>query len=430
MKTSVVVPDQRMQFTGPQLRLLNSKAKFPCMVAGYGAGKTGTLVTRLLQLKMAYPKNNVAYYLPTYDLISKIGFPRFEEKLIEMGIKYKLNKTDAEIKIPYRGKIIFRTLDKPERIVGYEVADSGVDELDTMATNKAKDCWNKVVARNRQKKKDGSQNTVAVGTTPEGFKFTYDTWGKNPRPGYELIKASTFSNALNLPDDYIENLYQLYPSNLLEAYLEGEFINLTSGTVYYGFKRELNKSTAIVTSADNVLFVGMDFNVGKMAAVIHVLRGEEEAHAVREFTDVFDTPAMIKTLKEAFPGKKLIIFPDASGDNRKSNNASETDIALLKAAGFTVMVNSRNPAVKDRVLSFNVRLDKNGVRKYFVNTMTCPHLTEALEKQAYDKNGEPDKTAGLDHILDAAGYFVAYRYPIVRKALATGRVIGYNSKRK
>jgi hypothetical protein len=53
-----------------------------------------------------------------------------------------------------------------------------------------------------------------------------------------------------------------------------------------------------------------------------------------------------------------------------------------------------------------------------VNPETCPHLVEALEKQAYDKHGEPDKTGGLDHVIDAAGYFVVYRYPIVRQAMS------------
>jgi hypothetical protein len=40
---------------------------------------------------------------------------------------------------------------------------------------------------------------------------------------------------------------------------------------------------------------------------------------------------------------------------------------------------------------------------------------ESLEKQPYDKNGEPDKAGGLDHIVDAAGYFIAYRYPVIKR---------------
>ena len=71
--------------------------------------------------------------------------------------------------------------------------------------------------------------------------------------------------------------------------------------------------------------------------------------------------------------------------------------------------------MKDRVLSVNAMLNKDGKRRYKVNPQTCPHLVESLEKQAYDKTGEPDKSGGLDHIIDAAGYFVTYRYPIVKR---------------
>ena len=109
------------------------------------------------------------------------------------------------------------------------------------------------------------------------------------------------------------------------------------------------------------------------------------------------------------------MYPDASGKNRKSNNASTSDIALLEQAGFDVRVNASNPAVKDRVLSVNAMLHKDGKRRYKVNPQMCPNLVECLEKQAYDKNGEPDKSAGFDHALDAAGYFIAYRYPLVRR---------------
>ena len=79
---------------------------------------------------------------------------------------------------------------------------------------------------------------------------------------------------------------------------------------------------------------------------------------------------------------------------------------------MTVLVNTTNPAVKDRVLSTNRMIHADGVRRLKVNPDKCPGFVEALEKQAYDKNGEPDKAGGLDHVIDAAGYFIAYRYPI------------------
>lgn len=406
----------RVELTEPQYEFVTATERFPALVAGFGAGKTHAAVIRALALKLQYPRQNVGYYLPTYDLVTTIAFPRFIETLEAWGIPYRQNKNDKMLHVEGAGSFIFRTMDAPERIVGYEVADSLVDELDTLPEDKARDAWNKIIARNRQKKPDGSANTVGVATTPEGFRFVYDRWVRNAAPGYRIIRASTMSNAANLPEGYIESLRGTYPSNLLAAYLDGEFVNLVAGSVYPEFDRQLNASGERIQTGE-ALHVGMDFNVGKMSAVVHVLRGDDP-HAVKEYTGVLDTPAMIALLKREHEGHRILVYPDASGNSRKSNNASESDLALLRAAGFGVRVNAANPRVKDRVLSVNKMIHSEGARRYRVNPETCPELVESLEKQAYDKHGEPDKSAGLDHVVDAAGYFIAYRYPIRKPATA------------
>jgi hypothetical protein len=65
-------------------------------------------------------------------------------------------------------------------------------------------------------------------------------------------------------------------------------------------------------------------------------------------------------------------------------------------------------------MSMNVMICSGGKRRYRVSQDRCPNLVEALEKQPWDKNGEPDKTTGHDHPIDAGGYFIVYRYPIRR----------------
>jgi len=403
----------RIELTAPQFEFVTAKDQFPALVAGFGSGKTYAAVIRAMTLKLQYPTCNVAYYLPTYDLVRQIGFPRFAEVMDAMEVKAKINKSFAEIEVAEMGSIIFRTMDTPERIIGYEVADSLVDELDTLPIDKARDAWNKIISRNRQKKPDGKLNTVGVATTPEGFRFVYDRWQKSPAPGYRLIRASTLSNSRNLPDGYIDSLRASYPTNLLAAYLDGEFVNLVAGSVYAEFDRALN-ATAETINGPEALHIGMDFNVGKMSAVLHVLR-QDQPHAVMEYTGVLDTPTMAALIKSRHPGHPIYVYPDASGQARKSNNASESDLSILRAAGFNVRANPANPRIKDRVLSVNAMVHKDGARRYRVNPDTCPSLVESLEKQAYDKNGEPDKAGGLDHVIDAAGYFIAYRYPIVQR---------------
>jgi hypothetical protein len=342
------------------------------------------------------------------------------------------------MEFPNAGRIVFRNMEQPERIVGYEVAHSLVDEIDIMATEKARSAWNKIIARNRQK--CGMMNTVGVATTPEGYKFVYDRWERNPAAGYVLYRANTEENAPNLPDGYISNLRASYPPNLLLAYLEGRFVNLTQGSVYAEFDRILNGSSETIQVSEP-LHIGMDFNVGKMTGIVHVLRSGEP-HAVDELTGLLDTPAMIAAIKSRYVGHSILVYPDASGQSRRSNNASESDLALLRAAGFTVLANSTNPAVKDRVLAMNqmicsvaegvanplgleMRGDKPVKRRYRVNADKCPVLVECLEKQAYDKNGEPDKSGDLDHAPDAAGYFVSYRFPIQSRELRRLKVGGF-----
>lgn len=418
------------ELSWPQYHFVTSGWRFPAMIAGYGAGKTEAGIIRALRLKFDYPNQNVGYYLPTYGLIKSIVFPRIEELLTKAGYRYFLNETDKELTIyGMKGRMIFRTMDSPELIIGYEHADAVVDELDTLKTDKAAEVWRKIIARNRQKKPDGSLNTVAVATTPEGFKFVYEKWKRKPLKGSQIIKASTHSNAKNLPVDYIDTLRDNYPSAMLDAYIEGEFVNLTQGCVYPDFDRALNKAPlGVGIKPGETLHIGVDFNVGTMAAVVHIIR-DDEPIAVDEFVGFLDTPALITAIqaryqtpemKAAGLAHRIMAYPDASGKNRKSNNAAQTDIALMRQAGFFVLAKASNPFVRDRVAAVNKQIHKDGKRRYRVNVDSCPHLVEGLEKQAYNKNGEPDKTSGFDHVMDAAGYFIAYRYPIVHgKAIQT-----------
>ena len=411
----------RLKLTEPQEDFIFSEAIHPAMVAGYGAGKSQAAVIRIALLALKYKGLSFAFVEPTYDLIRLIAFPRFEEILDSWGIKYNLNKADAIIKLDNGSQIIFRSADSPERLVGFEVSDAVIDEADTLRIDQARTVWTKMLGRIRERKPDNSPNTLAAVSTPEGFGFMYEMWGKEKREGYELIKAPTSSNPY-LPDGYIAQLQATYSGSQLSAYLDGNFVNLNAGSVYHEFDRNLNATNQTIM-ADDVLHIGLDFNVANMSAVVHVVRGDS-VHAANEITGVFDTPTMGRILKEKYPAHRILIYPDASGNARKSNNASESDHSILRSFGFQVLVNSRNPFVKDRVLSVNAMINNQNERRYFVNAQYCPSLAESLEKQSYDKNGEPDKKSGFDHVVDATGYFIAYKYPLVNNRPQFARVVG------
>lgn len=410
--------------TQPQADFHALTCKFPAFVGGFGTGKSETMANQAFMDACQSSDALIGLYEPTYDLIRLIMAPRMEEKLQQYGIRYKYNKSENIIYTSSSqvGDFILRTMDNPARIVGYETYRSHCDELDTLSEDKAREAWGKIIARNRQRPEgiDKPFNRVSAYSTPEGFRFMYKTWGKNPKPSYEMVRASSYTNPF-LPPDYLEALKDSYEPNVFEAYANGEFVNLTSGGVYVQFDRKLNHSDRELQDFETI-HVGMDFNVGRMCAVVNIIENGLPI-AVDEITGAYDTPDMIRMIKQRYweetghnqynRTRQINVYPDSSGKNRKSVGASETDISLLRDEGFGVFNHAVNPAVKDRINSMNTMFcNANGERRYKVNTIRCPNFTEKLEQQIY-KNGEPEKD-GTEDVNDAGGYFIAHEYPIIK----------------
>lgn len=420
----------------PQAEFLALPHKFRAFVAGFGSGKTWVGSAGLCAHAWHWPRVNAGYFAPTYPQIRDIFFPTIEEVAHEWGMRCEIRESNKEVHLfngrTYRTTILCRSMERPGDIVGFKIGHALADELDVMPPDKAAIAWRKIIARMRYNVA-GLRNGVDVTTTPEGFRFVYQQWVKALRDTpslsrlYGLVQASTYDNEMNLPDGYIESLRASYPPQLIDAYLNGKFVNLTSGSVYPNFDRRANH-VAEIEQPGEALHVGMDFNVLNMTAVVSVIR-KDRPITVAEFTGVRDTPTMARLLAERYVQRDqphpVTIYPDASGQNTSSKNASESDLSILRQAGFTVRAESRNPAVRDRVLAVNAMLlNDKGERRWSINTDRCPKLTESLEQQAYDAGGEPDKTSGHDHANDAVGYFIVKRWPIARH-VTSARTTGH-----
>lgn len=409
----------------PQAKFLAMPHKFRAFIGGFGSSKTFSGCMAICQHFYEWPGVNQGYFAPTFPHIRDIFYPTIEEVAYLMGLKVNIKEGNKEAHFysgaAYRGTTICRSMDRPQYIVGFKIGHALTDELDVLSVEKARTAWRKIIARMRYKV-SGLKNGVDVTTTPEGFKFVHQLFVKAlaERPelskNYGLIQASTYDNEKNLPDDYIPSLIEAYPPELISAYLEGQFVNLTSGTVYRAYDRKLHDSNETIQDKEP-LYIGMDFNVEHMAATIYVQRGKQW-HAVAELKDVFDTPDMIRIIKDRWHSKRhsITVYPDATGSNRKSDNASESDILLLKQAKFNVKARLSNPAVKDRIQATNKAFNDGLL---FVNARECPTVASCLEQQAYDKNGEPDKKSGFDHQNDATTYPIAFEMPIKRPTVTT-----------
>jgi len=388
--------------------VFNADEEHISAVAGYGSGKSQVIISLLVSRVLQYPNVDFGYFAPTYADIRDNFYPRIQEIFDDLMVGCSINRTEHIAKIKGAGLIYCKSMDDPYVIKGFEIGDAFIDEFDILPTDKAKMAYNKIAARCRTKFPDQKINQKYIATTPEGFKATYDLFKKSPLDNSRLVQMSTYSNEHNLPTGYIEGLRNQYPEQLFNAYINGEFVNLTSGTVYHAYNDSCN--TDVVHMHNEPIHVGMDFNVRNMSATVVVQR-KGIAYAVDELTGVLDTPNMIIALKERYHGCSIRITPDATGKNPTSKGASLTDISLLKESSLFVDAPNKNPFIKDRVNSVNGAFEKEKVK---VNKEKCPQLDLALQQQIYDKNGMPEKRLdnSIDDINDGFGYIINRLYPI------------------
>lgn len=377
------------------------------LVSGYGGGKTYAVARKACTLALLNPGSDGIITEPNFPLLTQILIPEVEAALEEFGIPFHFNKSEVIFYCTVSGKqtrIICKSMERYDRLIGVNAAWVILDEFDTAKAALAYSAFEKLMGRLRA----GNVRQMVIVSTPEGFKAMHRIFVKDAGEGRRLLRARTQDNK-HLPPDFIQSLLDTYPDELISAYLDGEFVNLTSGSVYTSYDREVNRSRETLRPGEPIK-LGMDFNVGNMAACAYVLR-ENDWHCVDEIKGGRDTPAMIDTIKDRWAGHHVTIYPDASGANASSKGASISDIGLLRGAGFTIRAKPSNPRVKDRILAVNMAFQN---KRVFVNPDTCPETARCLEQQAYDANGEPDKKTGLDHQNDAFGYPLAYEMPVVK----------------
>ncbi|MFZ9261032.1 MAG: terminase large subunit domain-containing protein [Limnohabitans sp.] len=383
--------------------------------AGFGAGKTFALCAKTIFLAMANPGTVGAVFEPTHIMIRDVWMRAFDDFLEQFEIEHDFRVSpQPEYVLHLPGgttTLLCRATETFNRIRGQTLSFVLADELDTSTREIAQKASEMMLARLR----GGIKPQLAVASTPEGYKFFYNTFVENgDNPDRRLIRAKTTDNPY-LPEGFVESLYNNYDPQLIASYINGEFTNLANTTVYHPFDRDVHWTDDTIRDDDRI-FIGIDFNVAACFCMVIVRRGDE-FHVVSEHYPK-DTPAVVRTLRETYPkhleAGNLVVIPDAASRQRTTTNAAESDLSLLKKGGFVVKAQSSNPQVADRVNCVNVLLLANRLKVH----SSCKYLIKSLEQQVYEKTGKPEKgIGGKDDIsgpVDALGYAITYLSPLRR----------------
>lgn len=374
--------------------------------AGYGAGKTRALAAKTLHLAAANQGFIGCVMEPTGPLIRDIWQNDFEQFLEHYEIPYTFRASplpEYVLHLPNGDtKILCRSFENWSRIIGLNLSFVLADEIDTVNPSVCTRAFPRILARLRS----GNVRQFAAASTPEGFRWMWQTFGSEEAAKHSdrrLIRMRTVDNP-HLPQDFIERLQANYDPSLLQAYLEGQFCNLTTGQVYDRFDRQKHITTDIPDVNAEPLRVGVDFNIGNMSAVIGVRLGDKLL-LIDEISGAHDTDALSQEIRRRFPDSVIYVYPDASGGNR-STNASRTDIQILESYGFNNQSPKANPPIRDRVASVQALLENGKGEVRLQVAAQCKRTIECLELQSYTEAGDPDKDAGYDHMNDALGYLV------------------------
>lgn len=394
-----------MALSPAQQSIANDTTRFRVVVAGRRFGKTH-LAIRELAYHARMPDKEVWYVAPTYKMARQIVWKKLKQRLQDLNWVKKTNETELSINLVNGSTISLKGADNYDSLRGVGLDFIVLDEFADIDP----EAWFETL---RPTLSDKGGKALFIGT-PKGIgNWSYDIYQNAlDNDSWKSFQFTTIDGG-NVPVEEIEAAKR----DLDERTFRQEYLatfETFSGRIYYSFERGLNTVKYEGTEPD-VIYVGMDFNIDPMSAVIATRTGDN-LHIIDEVR-IFgsNTQEMCDEIKQRFPKSKVWVYPDPAGNQRKTSAGGQTDVTILRNAGFIVKVPHNHTPVRDRINAVNSRLcDSTGIRHIFFDPKV-KYTIEGLERQVYKEGtSQPDKDGGYDHMNDALGYMVDYLFPVRR----------------
>lgn len=398
-------PHQKLFHEDDTTRLLH-------MSGGFGSGKTFGLIMKGLKLHHINRPYAGGLVVPSLPEFKRDVLPEIEEILYKARIPYKYHKTEHYFAFPTISRAKMYVVSAVNKIRGPSWAYALINEVTLIKKIRYQDTVSRV-----RKKKAKLLQVCSVGT-PEGIGSEYyDIFVENPMRGSRVIYGRTDDNAHNLADTYIPNLEAAYDAMMLQAYKDGQFVNMKGNRFYYNYTAKNDDLTITPPDDDEWVHVSMDFNVDPMTAVCWKVYGRE-MHAFDELIIGEGVGArtedMIRAMiKSGYTPDRTIIYPDPSGQNRSTKGLP--DVQILRDAGYNeIQVRKRHPSFRQRQLNVNNLLEKGLIK---VHPKNCPWMKRDLggveqDKVTMEKIKENPK---MTHTSDGMDYMCDIIYPFSGK---------------
>ena len=383
--------------TDPQRQIWDSNSRFKLLCSGRRFGKTYLCIARLITWAASKPNSLNWYVTANYRMAKQIAWRQLKA-MVPPNICVKRNETDLLIELSNGSIISLKGAENADSLRGVSLSSLVIDE----AAYVKQDAW-EMVLRPALSDQGGPAWFI---TTPAGLNWFHDLWEQSQEQDDWATFSYTTIQGGNVPADEVEAARRTLDERTFRQEYLASFETL-SGRVYPDFSDENISEDARDTGAE--IYWGTDFNVSVMAGVLGSRVGDtlhiwDEISVTQSNTD--EVCAM---LKQRFPDRKIVAYPDPTGSARKTSSAGRTDHDIIRRAGFDCVSPKAPWAVKDKIKATNWMISTaDGHLKLLVHPR-CKNTIKALKNVTYKQGAEDyviDKSANIEHWTDGLGYLI------------------------
>lgn len=395
------------------------KSRFRVIVAGRRWGKTQLARISLIRAAASKRKQLVWYVAPTYQMARDILWDELKDSIPKEWVQANgINETRMTIRLINGSRIAMKGADKPDTLRGVGLNFVVIDE----AQDIKEDTWEKVLQPTLA---TTNGRALFIGT-PKSYNWLYDKYmlgqrartvkdhkGRDIRNEWASWQFPTITSPF-IPRREIEARRQDMDPKSFRQEFEASFESM-SGRVYYQFNR-MEHVGDYPFNPHLPIYIGMDFNIDPMSAIICQEQANGEIWVVDECvlygSNAQETADELARRYYKFMDQ-IMIFPDPAGANR-NHDRGESSLDILREAGFEKLYyKSKHPLIMDRVNAVNrVMRTANDTILLRVNSI-CRKFIESAEQTIFKEGTrEVDKSQGNEHAMDAFGYYIDYRHPM------------------
>mgnify|MGYP003131770316 CR=1 FL=1 len=401
-----------MPLSQAQKNIAHTDKRFKVLISGRRFGKTHLAIRELCKAAST-PNQKVWYIAPSYRMAKQIVWEQLKKKLIHLKWAKKINESGLDIWLVNGSHISLKGADNEDSLRGVGLNFIVLDEFADISQK----AWQEVL---RPTLSDTGGKALFCGT-PKGIgNWSYDLYQQasiDP-DNWHSFQYTTLDGG-QVPADEIQQAKNDLDERTFRQEYEASF-ETYSGQVYYNYGAHNIEHSKIEIGKQ--LHIGMDFNISPMSACV-AQRTEQGLYIFDEIV-IFgsNTDEMVSEIKQRYPNKQIIIYPDSAARQRKTSAGGRTDLSILVNAGFRTLTRPTNPAVRDRINAVNSALKSaNNVVKVKISPK-CKNIIKSLSRQIYKEGTNQPETTGLEHMADAVGYLVEYIYPVKRNSINNNKL--------